>query len=105
MPESLGLLAEKQEKFMCGCKQWKAMSLADMSYDGSIYYTSHQGALECPYRNVKWVYLQTGSAPQVPCSSTISSHKAEIFTGLLVSNKLLSEMKVQLQPYETECPD
>lgn len=40
-----------------------------------------------------------------PRSSTISWHAAEVFTGLLVANKLLSEMKVQLQPYETECPD
>ena len=38
-------------------------------------------------------------------TSTISSHEAKVFTGLLVGNKLLSEMKVQLQPYETECPD
>lgn len=48
---------------------------------------------------------QTGGAPQVLCTSPLSFYEVEVFTRLSESNKLFSEMKVQLQPYETQWPD
>lgn len=87
---------------MFGCKQWNPISSADMSaaLKHILKHPLKMNTLQFQ-ENVKRVYLQTG----VPRSSPISWHRAKVFTGLLVGNKLLSEMKVQLQPYETECPD